>query len=246
MVSNFPSDPPIASRNLSYFDDDQPLTGVLYWNPAAPAPEPGILLIHGGSGLDQHARDQARRYAQHGYSVLACDMYGDETTGDRDRIMACLNEFTEDPALMVRRADAGLTAFSDCPEAGAVFAAIGFCFGGMAALALARAGTKLQRVVSIHGSLATVQPAESGMVTAHILVCHGAADPFITMKDVVAFSEEMSRADADWQLNLYGRAMHGFTHDRAAAGETPGVAFDPAADRRSFAATLAFLDGGPA
>ena len=49
----------IATRDLSYRDLDTPLTGLLCWNDAQAGPSPGILLIHGGAGLDVHAREQA-------------------------------------------------------------------------------------------------------------------------------------------------------------------------------------------
>src|SRR6185437_14018537 len=199
-------------------------------------------------------RDQARRYAALGYAVLACDMFGPEVAGNRERVMACLLALRDDPALLVRRARAGLTALAACPEAGGRMAAVGFCFGGLAALALARAGaapagpgpsgTELAGAVSIHGSLATSRPAEPGAVTARILVCHGAADPHVPLSGVTAFADEMNQAGADWQLVMYGRAMHGFTHRDAvpgAPGTMPGVAYDQLADERSFAATRAFL-----
>jgi dienelactone hydrolase len=231
----------IATRDLPYNDLDVRLTGLLHWNEAQDSPKPGVLLIHGGAGLDGHAREQARRYAELGYAVLACDMYGDGVAGDRERVMACLTALRDDPAFLVRRGQAGLTALSRCPEVGEDMAAVGFCFGGMAALALARSGTNLAGVVSIHGSLATSKPAEPGAVVAKVLACHGASDPHVPMDDVAAFTDEMNRADADWQLVVYGRAMHGFTHKHAVSGAMPGVAYDPLADERSFAATRAFL-----
>ena len=239
----------IVVRDLPYDDLGLPLAGLLCWDEAQDGPRPGILLIHGGAGLDAHAREQARRYAAIGYAVLACDMFGPEVTGNRERVMACLLALRDDPALLVRRARAGLTALAGCPEADGRMAAVGFCFGGMAALALARAGTDLAGpdlagAVSIHGSLATSRPAEPGAVTARILVCHGAADPHVPLGDVTAFADEMNQAGADWQLVMYGRAMHGFTHQQAvpgAPGTMPGVAYDKLADERSFAATRAFL-----
>jgi dienelactone hydrolase len=231
----------IATRDLAYNDLDVRLTGQLHWDEAQDSPKPGILLIHGGAGLDGHAREQARRYAELGYAVLACDMYGDGVAGDRERVMACLTALRDDPAFLVRRGQAGLKALSRCPEVGEDVAAVGFCFGGMAALALARSGANLAGAVSIHGSLATGDPAEPGAVTAKVLACHGASDPHVPMDDVVAFTDEMNRADADWQLAIYGNAMHGFTHKHAVAGAMPGVAYDPLADQRSFAATRAFL-----
>ncbi len=120
-------------------------------------------------------------------------------------------------------------------------AAIGFCFGGMAVLALARAGAELAGAVSMHGSLRTSAPADLGSVTARVLVCHGAADPHVPLGDVVAFSEEMDRAEADWQLNMYGGAVHGFTHQHAVAGMIPGVAYDAQTDQRSFEHVRGFL-----
>ena len=51
----------------------------------------------------------------------------------------------------------------------------------------------------------------------------------------------MQQAEADWQLIMYGNAVHGFTHAGAAPGAIPGVAYDLAADRRSFQAACDFL-----
>jgi dienelactone hydrolase len=59
--------------------------------------------------------------------------------------------------------------------------------------------------------------------------------------DVIAFAEEMNAANADWQLIMYGGALHGFTHSGAPQGAIPGIAYDPRADNRSFAAASAFL-----
>nr|WP_179282104.1 dienelactone hydrolase family protein [Streptosporangium subroseum] len=92
----------------------------------------------------------------------------------------------------------------------------------------------------------SINPAEPGAVAAKILVCHGALDPHVPMNDVAAFTDEMNRAEADWQLVIYGTAMHGFTHRHAVAGAMPGVAYDPLTDERSFAAAGAFLAGAPA
>ena len=230
----------ITTRDLSYRDLDTSLTGLFCWNDVQER-RPGILLIHGGAGLDAHAREQACRYAALGYAVLACDMFGDGIAGDRERVMTCLLALRDDPDLLIRRGQAGLTALAGCPEAAGPTAAVGFCFGGMAALALARAGADLAGVVSIHGSLATSAPAGPGAVTAKVLACHGAADPHVPPADVAAFAAEMNRAEADWQLVMHGRALHGFTHKHAAPGATPGVAYDRLADERSFAAARAFL-----
>ena len=60
------------------------------------------------------------------------------------------------------------------------------------------------------------------------------------MTHVASFSKEMVRAGADWQLIIYGGAMHGFTHENA-TGNQPGVAYHAPSDLRSSLAIQTFL-----
>ena len=198
-------------------------------------------MLHGGAGLDDHTRAQAARWASLGYAVHACDLFGAGLAGDRARVVAELTMLRDDPALLTRRAEAGLAVLRSQAGPAAALAAVGYCFGGLAALTMARRGSPIAAAVSIHGTLATVSPARPGTMTARVLVCHGAADPHVPLGDVTAFAAEMDHAEADWQLVMFGRAAHGFTHRDAVPGATPGVAYDRLADERSFAAARAFL-----
>src|SRR5438552_17774681 len=101
----------------------------------------------------------------------------------------------------------------------------------MTVLELARGGIDLAGVISVHGSLGTPRPVQKGLVKAKILVCHGALDPHVPMTHVSAFVEEMNRAAADWQLIVYGGAVHGFTHE--AGPLVPAVAYPARSDSRS-------------
>jgi dienelactone hydrolase len=219
---------------VTYHDGDTTLHGELFRSRPG---LPGILLVHGGAGLDEHARSQARRWSAAGYTVFACDMFGEGVAGDRERVIACLTRLRDDPDHLVRRASAGLDALREHGETAGPAAAVGYCFGGLAALTLARAGAGIAAAVSIHGSLSTPTPARA--VPAKVLVCHGSADPHVPAEQVTAFTREMDDANADWQLNIYGGAMHGFTHTTPTP--VPGVAFHPEADRRSFADAARFL-----
>lgn len=232
----------IATRWLPYQDQDVHLRGFLACDERRPL-RGGILVVHGGAGLDEHARDQARRYAGLGFAALACDMFDPGVAGDRDRIIAYLGAVRQNPPLLHHRAGAALRALGAQPEvAGKGVAAVGFCFGGMVALTLARQGAGLAGVISMHGSLATVLPAEPGAVQARVLVCHGARDPHVPMADVTALVQEMDRGGADLQVIIYGEAMHGFTHAHAVPGATPGVEYHQLTDHRSFEAASRFLD----
>jgi dienelactone hydrolase len=226
---------------IRYQDNDTPLTGFLVWDDARGGRRPGILVLHGGAGLDDHAKERARRLASLGYVAFACDMYGDGVAGDRQRVMARIMELRDDPERLCRRAQAGIQILASRPEADGRLAAVGYCFGGMTVLQLARSGAELAGVVSVHGSLKTTSPAQPSRMKAKMLVCHGALDPHVPMTDVMAFSEEMNRAEADWQLLILGGAMHGFTHEDAAQSKMPGVAYHAVADTRSSAAIKIFL-----
>jgi dienelactone hydrolase len=219
---------------ISYRDGETALTGELILSAGAP----GVLVVHGGAGLDEHARECARQIAGWGYTVLACDMYGDPPS-----IRALLDQLMADPDLMCRRAGTGLDVLSAQPGVDGRVAAVGYCFGGTVALTLARSGVALAAAASVHGGLRTSRPAGSGQVRARILVSHGGADPHVPPADVAAFTTEMLAAGADWQLHVHPGAQHGFTHRQLAGvpSPIPGVAYDEAADHRSFAVLRAFL-----
>jgi dienelactone hydrolase len=229
----------ITTEGLNYCDGSAELSGIFVWDDAVTGKRPGILVIHGGAGLDDHAKGRARRMAEAGFIAFACDMYGKGVAGNREAVMARIMELRANPETLCKRARAGLDALAAHPQVDGRLAAIGYCFGGMTVLEMARSGMDLAGVVSVHGTLGTKHPAAPDAVTAKILVCHGALDPHVPMKDVTAFIEEMGNARADWQLIVYGGAMHGFTHENASS--IPGVAYNALADARSAAAIGQFF-----
>jgi len=231
----------VTTQEVHYNDGEQSLNGLLAWDSTRLDRRPGILVVHGGAGLDEHARSRARRFAELGFLACACDMYGEGVKGNRQRTLEYLNAVRNDPALLVSRAQPALDILSSHPLVNGRRAAVGYCFGGMVVLALARSGADLAGVVSVHGSLQTTRPAPPNAIKARILVCHGGIDPHVPMTDVSAFVSEMNGAGADYQLVIYGQAMHGFTH-QTAAGQTPGVAYHAPSDLRSWTAIQSFFD----
>jgi dienelactone hydrolase len=119
-------------------------------------------------------------------------------------------------------------------------AAIGFCFGGGAVLELARSGSDLDAFVSFHGNLDTPNPDDAKQIKAPVLVLHGADDPAVPKEQVDAFIAEMKATDADWQMNIYGNAVHSFTDPYA---NVPGRnEFNPEVAERAFQAMNSLLD----
>jgi dienelactone hydrolase len=223
---------------ILYRDGDVPLRGALV-APSGEQPVPGVLLVHGGAGLDDHAREQAARVSALGYAVLACDMFGEGVAGHRERTMATIAGLMGDPDRLCARARAGLDVLAAHPRVDGRVAAVGYCFGGTTVLELARAGAPVAGVASIHGGLRRHRPGPVAPIEARVLVCHGAADPHVPPADLAAFVEEMTTARADWQLHAYRGVQHGFTHRRPSSN--PGVAYDADADARSAAALRLFL-----
>jgi dienelactone hydrolase len=223
---------------IAYHDRDAELSGVLV-SDDSDKQRPGMLVVHGGAGLDEHATHRARQLAELGLLVFACDMYGKAVRGDRKHVMSCIHELVADRARIAQRAQAGIDVLTSHPLLDGNVAAVGYCFGGRAVLELARSGADLAGAISVHGTLETANPASRGAVKAKVLVCHGARDPHVPTTQVTAFIEEMNAAQADYQLIVYGGAMHGFTHD--VGPQAPGVEHHPLSDRRSFQAIKAFL-----
>ena len=224
---------------IAYRDGDAELIGLFFSDFAMKHSRPGVLVVHGSAGLDDHAKEQAVRLAKLGFVVLACDMYGNGIAGNRELVLARINELRHDLTKLCQRARAGVEALLSHPQVDGRIAAVGYCFGGLTVLELARSGIDLTGVISVHGSLNTPRPAQPGTVKAKILVCHGALDPHVPITQVSEFVQEMNQAGADWQLIIYGGAMHGFTHKDGPS--LPGVAYHAPSDTRSATAIRHFL-----
>ena len=230
----------LKTQPLPYADGSLPLHGHLAFDDdAAIDPRPGVLVVHDFRGLADHAKGRADRLAaEFGYVALAVDMYGHgKVAADRQEATALMSPLRDDADALRRRIRTALTALRAQPQVDPNrVAAIGFCFGGSCALELARDGGDVRAVVSFHGALETKRPAAKGAVTAKVLSCTGALDPMIAEGKVAAFQAEMTAAEADWQTIVYGGAMHGFTNPNAGQAGLPGLAYNAAADRRSWAA----------
>ena len=119
-------------------------------------------------------------------------------------------------------------------------AAIGYCFGGLCVLDLARAGADVNGVVSFHGLFGAPDNTAGNKVKARILALHGWDDPMATPDQVVSLAEELSAMGADWQIHGYGNTVHAFTNPHANDPEF-GTVYNPDADRRSWNAMRDFL-----
>jgi dienelactone hydrolase len=199
---------------------------------------PAVLVSHEGNGLSDHAKNSARKLAEHGYVAFALDYYGDGKPLPPDQIAPRCSALINDPLLTRTIGRAGLDVLlaSEYADTSKV-AAIGYCFGGTMSLELARDGADLQAIVGFHSGLATSRPDDATNITGSVLVCIGTEDPLISPEQRLAFEEEMRAGGVDWRMNLYGGAVHSFTNP-AADGSNPVLAYEPRADARSWRAML--------
>jgi dienelactone hydrolase len=207
---------------------------------------PGVLVIHEGGGLTDHAKGRAVRLAELGYVAFAMDLFGPgveppvpgkpETMA---KAQAVVREFREDVAELRGRCAAALGVLQAHPHVDpARLAAIGFCFGGAAAIELARSGAPLAAVAGFHAGVLPGSAEDDRAIRAKLLLCHGEQDPVVPASQIQDFTARLTEAGVDWQLHLYGGVGHSFTNCEIDAWALPGFHYDEAADRRSWAALI--------
>jgi dienelactone hydrolase len=233
----------VRSQDVEYRHGDVVLQGYLAWDDAVTGTRPGVVVVHQWMGLTDYEKGRARQLAELGYVAFAVDMYGKGVRAKNAQEAGALAAtYRNDRALMRARARAGLDALmaSELCDKGRV-AAMGYCFGGTVALELARSGAPLAGTVSFHGGLDTPNPDDARNIHGAVLALHGADDPFESAEQVRAFQEEMRNAKVDWQMNIYGGAVHAFTDPSAGNDPSRGAAYNEKADKRSWEAMRAFF-----
>ncbi|MAN45069.1 MAG: dienelactone hydrolase family protein [Alphaproteobacteria bacterium] len=204
---------------------------------------PVVVIAHAWGGLGDNEIEKAERVANElGYAAFAMDVYGKGKRGTTvEENQALMNPLVEDRAELQKRLAGGLAAAKqqvgvDPKNA----AAIGFCFGGLCVLDMARANMDVAGVASFHGLFSPADNIPSPKIAAKVLMEHGWLDPMATPEDVMAITKEMGDAGADWQMHVHGQCQHAFT-TKGANNPDMGTVYDADADRRSMESLKAFL-----
>jgi len=232
----------IISNTVGYMDGDVQLEAFFAFDDALSGRSPAVLINHTWVGRDEFVAEKARKLAELGYVGFAVDMYGKGILGSGPEENARLMQpLMEDRAMLQKRMQAALHAVKLLPwvDDGKI-AAIGFCFGGLCVLDLARTGVDIKGVVSFHGLLGAPGNTQGNAIKAKVLALHGHDDPMVPPEQVLAFEREMTEAGADWQLHAYGHTMHAFTNP-VANNPDFGTVYQADADRRSWQAMQNFL-----
>jgi dienelactone hydrolase len=227
----------VVTRETSFDVDGRRLPGFLA-DGSGGRPAAGVLVIHEGRGYTQHPRDRAVMLAELGYVAYAPDFLGGPARS-LEHAGELMGPFAADHGLFASYGRAALTVLRTHPNVNpARLAAIGFCWGGYAALELA-CHEDLRCAVGFHPGLSLGPLSAPERIGAKVLICVGDEDPYVPAPDRERFMAEMRAAGVDTQVLLLLGAPHSFTNPEPypyALDVSSGVGYDAKADRRAWAA----------
>ncbi len=244
-------EPKLKVENITYSSegtrDSLVLDGYIAWDENIVGKRPVVLVVHEWWGLNDYIKRRVRELAGLGYIAMAVDFYGNGKRADNPTDAGNLSgPFYKDPAMAKQRFDAALKAIRSYSQADtSKIAAIGYCFGGTQVLNMANLGEDLLGVVSFHGGLQVVTPSKDKL-KAQVLVCHGAADPFVPQAQVDQFRKQMDSVGAKYLFKAYVGATHAFSNPDATANGKKfnlPIAYNAAADSASWNDMKAFFGG---
>ena len=232
----------IQTKLINYHDDDVELQGHMAWDDAIEGERAGVMVCHAWAGRSDFENGKAEALAKLGYVGFSLDLYGKGVLGNSiEENSALMQPFLDDRIMLQNRLKIALEVLKNFEEVDANrVASIGFCFGGLCVLDLARIVADLNGVVSFHGLLGSPGNTTGNKIKAKVLVLHGWDDPMATPDHVVSLAEELTIMGADWQIHGYGNTMHAFTKPEANDPDF-GTVYQSDSDRRSWNSMQYFL-----
>lgn len=232
----------IKQRAIGYKHMGTALEGVLAFDEAKSGGRPAVLISHAWAGRTENEAGFADKLAKLGYAGFALDLYGKGVTGSsNEENTKLMTPFMQDRAMLQARLQAVVDTVRDQPEVDPrKIVMMGFCFGGLCALDLARTGADIQGAASFHGLFKPPGNTDGKEIRAKVVAYHGWDDPMVPPEDVVALGKELTRAKADWQIHAYGGTMHAFTHPEA-NDPAFGTVYNKTSADRSWESFTAFL-----
>ena len=178
---------------IEYQHDGYACEGFAVWDDAG-AKRPGILVFPEWVGVGEYTHKRAQMLGDLGFNAFVVDVYGKGIRPNTpETCQAEMMKYATNRPLLRERARCGLDQLRKMPNTDlSKMAAIGYCFGGLAVLEMARDGqNNLAGVVSFHGVLATPTPLKPESYKGKILVLHGVEDPVVPDDQTMAFWKEM-------------------------------------------------------
>jgi len=235
----------MQKNNFDYQEDNANFKGYYAYDENIRGKRPAVMVFHAFEGCNALAREYADKLAALGYVGCAPDMYGDgKVATDLEGCMEMLMPLVNDRAALGKRIQAAYATAQglDVVDSNNI-AAIGFCFGGLCTLDLARSGANVKGVVPIHGVWTAPEGIPNAKITAKVLALHGYNDPLVPPDQLAKLAQEMEDAGVDWQVHYFGNTLHAFTDPEASKIGPPdmGRVYSPVATQRSWEMIVNFL-----
>ena len=226
-----------------YTHNTQNLQGFLAFDNTTNVKRPAVLVAPDWSGRNTFADQRAKDLAAMGYVGFALDMYGDGRQGlNNEEKSALMAPLIADRKLLQARIQTAYKTIAALPQVDATrIAVIGFCFGGLCALDLARTNPHLKAAVTFHGLLKQPENDTLSKINAQLLVLHGYDDPSVPPDHVSTCAQEMTTKKANWEIHMYGHTQHAFTNPLA-HDPANGLIYSEAISKRAFHAMEYFLN----
>ena len=237
----------MAERKVPYQVNGRQFEGVIVYDDSVAAKRPAIFMQPDWKGVCADTMAQARPVAGKDYVVLMADMFG-RGYGDKpktqEELRAGMSAVHRDRSFTVAcGGKAYETLLAEADKLGLVDAgkkaAIGYCAGGGFALEQGRAGADFKAVVVFHVTNPNpVVPGTPCNIKGRVLAIHGSADPITPKPMMDAFEDELTKAKVDWQVMMFGGAVHSFCDPTVNAGPTR---YDEKLCRKSYRLMRDFL-----
>ncbi len=196
-----------------------------------PAKHPAVLVIHENRGLNPHIEDIARRLALEGFMAFAPDALTPlgGYPGDEDKARELFAKLDQAKA----REDfvAAAEFLRGRPESNGHLGAVGFCWGGGIANALATRLPDLAAAVPFYGMAPELEAVPA--IKAPLLLHFAENDERINAS-WPAFEAALKAAHVKYEAHVYPGTQHGFNNDT-----TPR--YDKEAAALAWGRTVAFL-----
>ncbi|WOI54337.1 dienelactone hydrolase family protein [Parvularcula sp. LCG005] len=233
----------IETKTITYEFAGKAFDAVVAYDDEADGPQPGVMICHAWGGRKGHEEATALAIAEMGYVGFAADIYGVGVRGETtEECQALMTPLVEDEAERHGRLAAALTAMKGLDEVESdQTAVIGYCFGGLCALDMARINAKILGAVAFHAIIKNQGVVANDPIKPKVIAYQGYDDPMSPPEDLKAFSDEMTERNADWQLVTFGGVKHAFTNVEANNPDL-GTIYNEGAARRSWVSFTNFLE----
>lgn len=169
---------------------------------------PGVIVLQEWWGLVGHIKDVVDRFAEEGFTALAPDLYGGESTDDPDtagKLMMALNMAETEKVL---RGAVGRLLADEATSSSKV-GIVGFCMGGQLSLYAACVNEKIGACVDYYGIHPNVNPQLENL-NGPMLGFFAEHDAYANAETVNALSEKLRAVNKQHEFTTYPGTNHAF------------------------------------